>query len=554
MSFIAPQGEQNTSTEIAALAQLAALSVTPAGFYLVKTGLGTFGVSPAPVGTITAAQSTFLSAVSGNAWTNGQLMIGNTASPTGVSFATLTAGSNIQISNSNGSITIASTGGSGTVTSVSVTTANGFGGTVATATSTPAITITTGVTGLLLGNGTGVVASKVTLTQPATGSTITVLDNKTLTANNNITLAGTDGKSLTLTTGLTVTTNDGTLAFGAASKTLTVNNSLTLAGTDSTTMTFPSSSATVAGLGISQTFTGVNTLTPAARTSGALPYFIINAPADTGQTASTESIGIQTATATRTWATTGTVALQREIYHAGVTYASAGASQTFTDITTMYIDRPIAGTNAIFTRAHSLTIVDSTTAASSITGGFVISTTLGTTATSVGIGAGNINAGGTLTVGGHVTLEGVTSTGATGTNLLVFATSPTISTPTINQINASASTVMEFNAGTYTPIQTYSPGAGATATLDLSKGNIHHITMPAGNITIALSNGTAGQCFVIRILQDGGGSRTVTWFTTIRWVGGSAPTLTTTGAKVDTFGFEITGASTYDGFVVGQNI
>lgn len=103
-------------------------------------------------------------------------------------------------------------------------------------------------------------------------------------------------------------------------------------------------------------------------------------------------------------------------------------------------------------------------------------------------------------------------------------------------------------------IQVYAPAASGTATLDLSKGNIHHITMPAGNITIALTNGSAGQCFIVRILQDGVGSRTVTWFTTIRWAGGVAPTLTTTASKADTLGFEITGTNTYDGFVVGQNL
>lgn len=48
---------------------------------------------------------------------------------------------------------------SGTVTTVSVASANGFGGSVATATTTPAITITTSVTGLLKGNGTAVSAA-----------------------------------------------------------------------------------------------------------------------------------------------------------------------------------------------------------------------------------------------------------------------------------------------------------------------------------------------------------------------------------------------------------
>jgi hypothetical protein len=105
------------------------------------------------------------------------------------------------------------------------------------------------------------------------------------------------------------------------------------------------------------------------------------------------------------------------------------------------------------------------------------------------------------------------------------------------------------------PINPYSPAGGATATLDLTKGPLHFITMPAGNITIALSGDSTGQPFIIRILQDGGGSRTVTWFSGIMWTGGSAPTLTTTGSQVDVFGFLVrTGGSAYDGYIVGQGL
>lgn len=50
-------------------------------------------------------------------------------------------------------------GGSGTVTTVSVVTANGFTGTVANAGTTPAITLTTNVTGMLKGNGTAMSAA-----------------------------------------------------------------------------------------------------------------------------------------------------------------------------------------------------------------------------------------------------------------------------------------------------------------------------------------------------------------------------------------------------------
>ena len=103
-------------------------------------------------------------------------------------------------------------------------------------------------------------------------------------------------------------------------------------------------------------------------------------------------------------------------------------------------------------------------------------------------------------------------------------------------------------------IQTYTPAGAGTATLNLGAGDVHHITMPAGNVTIALTGETAGQTFLVRILQDSVGSRTVTWFSTIKWAGGSAPTLTTTAAKADTLSFEVTGTATYDGFVTGLNI
>lgn len=123
------------------------------------------------------------------------------------------------------------------------------------------------------------------------------------------------------------------------------------------------------------------------------------------------------------------------------------------------------------------------------------------------------------------------------------------------KIAAKGTGAIHATSGSYGDIQTYAPAGAGTATLDLSLSNVNHITMPAGNITVAISNGKLGQLFMVRILQDATGSRTVTWFSGIKWAGGVAPTLTTTASKADTFGFEITTAgSAYDGFVIGQNI
>jgi hypothetical protein len=60
------------------------------------------------------------------------------------------------------SVTSGGGGGSGTVTSVSVVSANGLAGSVATATTTPAITLSTSITGVLTGNGTAISAATIT--------------------------------------------------------------------------------------------------------------------------------------------------------------------------------------------------------------------------------------------------------------------------------------------------------------------------------------------------------------------------------------------------------
>ena len=63
----------------------------------------------------------------------------------------------------------------GTVTSASVVSANGFAGTVATATTTPAITLTTSITGVLKGNGSAISAATAgtDYVAPATATTFT---------------------------------------------------------------------------------------------------------------------------------------------------------------------------------------------------------------------------------------------------------------------------------------------------------------------------------------------------------------------------------------------
>ncbi len=94
---------------------------------------------------------------------------------------------------------------------------------------------------------------------------------------------------------------------------------------------------------------------------------------------------------------------------------------------------------------------------------------------------------------------------------------------------------------------------GAIITFNLNQGKKHTVVL-GDNRTLVLTGGYVGQVFLIRLVQDGTGSRTVTWFSTIKWAGGSAPTLTTTLNKADVFGFLCTSEGNYDGFVIGTNI
>ena len=159
-----------------------------------------------------------------------------------------------------------------------------------------------------------------------------------------------------------------------------------------------------------------------------------------------------------------------------------------------------------------------------------------------GVGAitGNATVGGTLAVTGTSTLTGNTT--VTGT-LTQTGAATLASTLAVTGKSTFAATVQTVTTAT----------DGATVTFDVTKGNIHAVTL-GGNRTLAISGETTGQCFIIELTQDATGSRTVTWFSTIKWAGGSAPTLTTTATKRDTFGFRVTGTDTYDAFLIGQNI
>lgn len=98
--------------------------------------------------------------------------------------------------------------------------------------------------------------------------------------------------------------------------------------------------------------------------------------------------------------------------------------------------------------------------------------------------------------------------------------------------------------------------AGAL-TLDLTAGNAFEVSLTGNVTTLTISNpptsGTLGK-FVLILTQDATGSRTVTWPASVKWEGGTAPTLTTTASRSDILVFITTDAgTTWYGNVIGQN-
>ena len=89
-----------------------------------------------------------------------------------------------------------------------------------------------------------------------------------------------------------------------------------------------------------------------------------------------------------------------------------------------------------------------------------------------------------------------------------------------------------FDNSVSVDVKAMSLGAG-THILDLDRNANFQLTL-SGNITLAnpanLTAGTTGSIFVI---QDGTGSRTVSYGTSWDFIGGTAPTLTTTASAVD---------------------
>lgn len=441
-------------------------------------------------------------------------------------------------------------GGSGTVTDVSVVSANGFAGTVATSTSTPAITISTTINSpVLAGNGTAISAATTTgsgstvalatspifvtptlgvasatslatsaaspllltngqlvtvalTAQTVGGTTLTIPDfasvvdeftfkTKAQTMSNKTFIAPVLGAATaTSINGLTISSSTGTLTITNA-KTASFTNTITFSGTDSTTMTFPTTTATIARTDAGQTFTGVQTMTsPSITTSivtGSASFDAFNT------TATTLNIG--------------------------------GAATTMT----------IGGTPttaATFNIATNATAAATTKTVNLGTGGAASSTT------NVNIGA---TPGGTTTINSPtISLGGTTGATTTGTIELGHASDTTLSRssagvlavegvviPSISSTNTLTNKRITKRVGTTT--------SSATPTINTDNVDYYSLTAQTVDITSFTTNlsGTPTDNQTLWISITGTAARAITWGSSFEASTVALPTTTVSTNRLD---------------------
>ena len=90
----------------------------------------------------------------------------------------------------------------------------------------------------------------------------------------------------------------------------------------------------------------------------------------------------------------------------------------------------------------------------------------------------------------------------------------------------------------------------ATVTWDASTQDVCKLTLGGNRTLAAPTNSTTGQFISILVIQDGTGSRTITWNAVYEFASDTAPTLTTTANLGDVFVFRYNGAKWIE---VGRN-
>jgi len=325
-------------------------------------------------------------------------------------------------------------------------TTTGSGTVLALATSPVLVTPTLGV-------ASATTINKVTLTAPATGSTLTIADGKVLTASNTLTFTGTDGSSIAFGAG-------GTVLY--ANQTITLSGAVTGSGTTAITTTF----ATPGTLSVSSTNSNANAHTHAITSS--------SAPGAAASILATDASGIIGSTGTRIvkiWATDLTVtnAITGSVTGNAGTVSNATFTTALTVNTgTLTLTASAANTSVLTIGAGAVSVSGSNTGDQNLFSNIPVSgqTTVTANSTTTAL---TFVAGSNMTITTDNTAKTITfaSSGGGGT-----PANPTASVG-LSAVNGSATTYMRSDgapalsqsiAPTWTGIHTFSPAARSSGT------------------------------------------------------------------------------------------
>jgi len=197
------------------------------------------------------------------------------------------------VTDGSGSLSFSSVG-SGTVTTVSVVSANGLAGSVANASSTPAITLSTSITGVLKGNGTAISAATAGTDYVAPGGALGTPSSGTLSS---CTVDGTNSVGFR-----TAPQTSG----GASSYTLVLTDSgnhVIFTGGSTATLTVPTNASVAFPIGT--TILVVNDNSGNLTISGAGVTFQLANGSTGNRTVATKGLATCLKTATDTWYVSG---------------------------------------------------------------------------------------------------------------------------------------------------------------------------------------------------------------------------------------------------------